>query len=426
MPDTHCSQEVITIERIAPGGDGLGRLSNGEWVFVSGTVPGDRVEIADVTRRKGAAHGVLRRLVSASPNRVEPPCPIASSCGGCNLMHVSLEGQRRVKLGMLEDALRRIGGVTFDWAAVGYVAEGNGLGYRSRLRLHVDDTGKLGFMSARSKTLVPVGHCAVAEPLLNAALVRLSQADTDGVRLLKLCDQLELRAADLEPRLVARLFSKPGIRLHLPSFQRLFPPGTRVVSAAGPEADSTLQSCELPGNVTISVPASAFSQVNRCINGLLVRDVVRSATLRGLRSFVDAYAGAGNFTLPLLAAGLTGESIDSAPSGIMAARGVARDHGWPFVGFAVGDARAQLEILVRDHRQFDFILLDPPRVGARDVLSLALDLQPQLIAIVACDPVSLGRDLKTLLAAGAKLETLSVYDMFPQTHHMETLALVAI
>lgn len=341
-------------------------------------------------------------------------------------MHLSLEGQRKVKLGMLEDALRRIGGVTFDWAAVGYVAEGDGLRYRSRLRLHVDDTGKVGFMSAGSRSVVPVGHCAVAEPRLNAALARLGEVDADGLRLLRLCDQLELRAADLEPNLVVRLFSKPGIRLHLPSFLPLFPPGTAVVLAESPEDDSTPQRYELPGDVTISVPASAFSQANRGINARLVQDVVQAATLRGLRSFVDAYAGAGNFTLPLLAAGLTGESIDSAPSGVVAARGVARDHGWPFDGFAIGDARVQLEVLVRNHRQFDFVLLDPPRVGAKDIASLVLRLQPQLVAIVACDPVSLGRDLKSLLAAGARLEALTVYDMFPQTHHMETLALVAI
>ncbi len=426
MPDANHPQEVIVIERIAPGGDGLGRLSNGQWVFVSGTAPGDHVEIAALTRRKGVARGAILRLVRAGADRVEPRCPIASSCGGCDLMHVSLQGQRTIKFGMLEDALLRIGGVTFEWANVRYVTEGDGFAYRSRLRLHVDENGKLGFLSARSKTVVPVQQCPVAEPLLNEVLARLGAADADCTRLLKLCDQLELRAAVFEPKLAVRLFAKPGLNLHLPSFQRLFPEGTVVVIAGGPQDDAKFQRCELPGGVTICVPTSAFSQVNRSINALLVRDVVHSATLRGLRSFVDAYAGAGNFTLPLLAAGLVGESIDSAPSGIVAARGVARDRGLPFIGFNVGDARGQFEILVRNRRQFDLVLLDPPRAGAKDVLPLALRLQPQLIAIIACDPVSLARDLKSLLAAGAKLEALTVYDMFPQTHHIETLALVAI
>jgi 23S rRNA (uracil1939-C5)-methyltransferase len=155
-----------------------------------------------------------------------------------------------------------------------------------------------------------------------------------------------------------------------------------------------------------------------------VQAIVEAAVVRNLHSFVDAYAGAGNFTLPLLAAGLTGESIDCAPAGILAARSVARDRGLPFDGFQVGDAKTVLESFVRNRRTFDFVLLDPPRSGAKDVLSQVLQLRPQLTALIACDPVSLARDLRILIDAGGNVENVVAYDLFPQTHHLETLALV--
>ena len=423
--DSHPTQVVI-IERIAPGGDGMGRLSNGEWVFVRGAAAGDQLAIKNITRRKGVSRGDIDRIVRAGPDRIEPSCPIATRCGGCDLMQLSASGQSKAKLGILKDALRRIGGGALEFPKLRYLNVGDGFSYRSRLRHHVDDAGNLGFSSARSKSIVPVPRCEVAEPSLNTALLHLNSSANEYRRLLQLCDQIELRAAEQEPMLVARLFPKSGLQLQPSKFQPLFPRNARILVAGSVDDDHTIQSYELANNVVISVPASAFLQVHRGINSILVTNVVQAATSRGLQSFVDTYAGAGNFTLPLLAAGLIGESIDCAAAGILAARSVARDCRLPFAGFNVGDAREQLEALVRNRRQFDLVLLDPPRAGAKDVLSLALQLRPRLVAIVACDPVTLARDLKTLLSGGGRLEELTIYDMFPQTHHMETLALVAI
>ena len=426
MPPANQEPEIVFIERIAPGGDGLGRRPNGELVFVSGTAPGDHVEISKVEHRRGVAHAHLSRIVRDGPGRVEPRCPVAARCGGCDFMHLSAAGQREAKLGILEDALRRVGNIDFGVNQIGYVSSGDGLGYRSRVRLHVSKQGSVGFLSVRSQSVVSVPGCLVAEPALSQAIERLQAAPENSRRLLRLCTAVEMRASVHEPRLVARLHPKPGVQLHLPSFQPLFPDSSVLVVAGTPDDSMTAQRFDLAGGVTASVPASAFAQVHWEINRKLVNDVVEAATSRGLHTFVDAYAGAGNFTLPLLAAGLTGEAIDTEPSGINAARGVARDLGYPFTGFNVGDARAQLQSLVRNRRKFDLVLLDPPRAGAKDILPLVKQLGPRLIAIVACDPVSLARDLKLLSSWGAELDSLTLYDMFPQTHHMETLALLSL
>src|ERR1700690_857681 len=99
--------EVVYVERIAPGGDGLGRLSKGELVFIKAAAPGDQVEVASLVRRKGVAHAEVGRLIQSGPERIEPICPLASSCGGCNLMHLSLEGDKQAKLAIVSDAFRR-------------------------------------------------------------------------------------------------------------------------------------------------------------------------------------------------------------------------------------------------------------------------------------------------------------------------------
>src|SRR5664280_459237 len=426
MLENNPSPEVVVIERIAPGGSGLGRLSNGEVIFVDGMAPGDEVEIARVTRRKGTAQGEISRILRSGPTRIEPSCPLALRCGGCDLMHLSLEGQKQAKLGILTDALRRVGGDPPRPSTIGFVMLGDGFGYRSRIRLHVDSTGSVGFLSTASKELVAVNRCLVAEPGLNRALSHFAALTVNERRMLAHCDQIELRAAKQDPKLLARLLPRPKANLCAQKLGHLFPPQTQIVISGSHEEGRAEQRYEVTGDVELMAPATAFTQVHREVNSELVRAVVSAATLRTLASFVDAYAGAGNFTLPLLAAGLVGEAIDIAASGILAARSVARDRGLPFNGFQVGDAKDFLESLARADRQFDLVLLDPPRAGARALLSAALRLRPQLIVLVACDPVSLARDLKTLVSAGGRIDEITVFDMFPQTHHTETLAVVEL
>ncbi len=420
------SPELIVVERIAPGGSGVGRLATGEIVFVEAAAPGDEVELSSIARRKGIAHASIHRLSKPGEARIEPTCPVAKQCGGCDFMHLSQAGQRQAKLEMLEDALRRVGDNPQGELPVGFVPSDADLGYRSRVRLHVNQDGRVGFLSARSRQLVVVSLCLVSTPLINAALAMLQRANDASRRLLSLCEQIELREAAVEPRLVVRLFPKPHVKLDARKFVPLFAEDTSVVLASQPDEARAIQRYALPNSVESYVPASAFTQVNQTVNQKLVSAVLQAVARHGITTFVDAYAGAGNFTLPLLACGLRGEAVDNHAAGIYCARSVARDRGWPHEGFQVGDARKLLESFVRAKRRFDLILLDPPREGSKNALDAALRLDPRLIILIACDPVALARDLKWLVTAGARVESLTVFDMFPQTHHFETLAAVVV
>lgn len=418
------SVEIIDILRIAPGGEGVGRRAEGEVIFVPATAPGDQVEILVGSRTQGVLRGQLMRVISPSPDRRDPACPYASQCGGCDFMHLRPAAQRREKLAILEDALGRVGGNPPRPASIRVRSSPNELGYRSRLRLHLDSAGNVGMLSLGTHRVVPITRCLVAEDPINAALLLLSGAKSADKKRLSYCEQIELRSGTKAPELAVRLFPRKGAQLRAELYAPLFPAGSVVVVAGSRADDEATLPMPVTADVTLRIPLSSFSQAHRAVNQQLVEAVVEAATLRARRTFLDAYAGAGNFAIPLLRAGLTGEAIDSAPAGILAARAVARDLGLPFAGFNVGHAGRMLEHFARLRRQFDYIVLDPPRQGAKSVLEAALRLKPRTLALVGCDPVALARDLGQVTGLGGRIESLTLFDMFPETHHSETLAIV--
>jgi 23S rRNA (uracil1939-C5)-methyltransferase len=192
------------------------------------------------------------------------------------------------------------------------------------------------------------------------------------------------------------------------------------VSVAG-SARAELVRHTLPGGLELRVPASAFAQVNWSVNRALVERVVALSTAHGVRRFVELYAGAGNFTLPLLATGARGIAVEGNAATAAALRDAAALAGYE-VGVLTGDVRQHLRALRQGEAGPDLVLLDPPRAGARDVLEDVVALAPATIGFCSCDPVTLARDLRVLGESGYDLEVLEGYDMFPQTHHLESLA----
>jgi tRNA/tmRNA/rRNA uracil-C5-methylase (TrmA/RlmC/RlmD family) len=257
---------------------------------------------------------------------------------------------------------------------------------------------------------------------VNAALAVLEALGRTARDSLGCFDTIEVRAASEPPEATFRVTprcSRSGYPAPLADALRELGP---VVVQATREDREVVQLYGLPRGVTLEAPVSAFTQVNPEVNAELVEVVVSAAEHRGVRTFLEPYAGAGNFTLPLLRAGLSGRACDSNAAAIGSARRAARRQGLPFDGFDVADAGCWLRQTARSGANADLVLLDPPRRGARDELAAAMALASRAIALVACDPVSLARDLRVLDAAGWHPEFLAAFDMFPQTHHVETLA----
>ncbi len=347
------------IDRLVPGGDGFLRLPDGRAAFAAGALPGDVIEPDSIEDRRSYVRATRWTLVEPGPDRVEPPCPVVDACGGCDLMRLSRPAQLRAKAGILREALARTGGFRDLPDPLPMIAVGDDLGYRSRIRVHVDDAGRVGYFARGTHELVEIPGCPIAAPGIDAALGELRARASNG----------DVPTGDTE------LGGEPGV----------------------------------------------FSQVNRAVNERLVADLVAGARERGVTSFCDLYAGAGNFTLPLGAAGLRGVAVERSREAVDAGRRASEAQGLE-LRFIAGDVAREAKRL--DARP-ELVLLDPPRTGAREVIASVLRLAPRVIAYVACDPVTLARDLRAFANDGYRLESVTGYDMFPHTHHVEALAWLA-
>jgi 23S rRNA (uracil1939-C5)-methyltransferase len=333
-------------------------------------------------------------------------------------MMLSLEQQRAHKLSVLREVLQRTAKLDLSGRAIALTAGPSSHGYRRRVRLQIVD-GRIGFYARASHALVEPERCAVCSPGLNSALAELRQltrstprtlADARSIELREACDGSVSLFVEPEP-------GAPGPQLD--ALRRRF--STALGSAEA--ADRSLwQRFELTEQTYLLAPPGSFTQVNWQVNRELIARVLAGAEARGVSSFLDAHAGAGNFALPLLARGLTGMAVEYNAQAVSAAREAARLQQLPALGFRAGDCARVARELAREGRRFDFVLLDPPRAGVKEGLRELAGLCSGWLAICSCNPVTLARDLRTLLDLGFELEELEAFDMFPETHHLEALA----
>ena len=397
-----------------PGGQGLARAADGRAAFVPGGLPGDLVHPVRVQEKK--RHLVVHdwELVEAGPDRlVTPPCPLAHRCGGCDWMYLARPAQLRAKADLLMDALRRIGGAELEVAPPEQI--GPDLGYRTRLHLHANERGRLGLYEKGSRRVVELRSCPVADDTINGALAHILRLAPRGLPGLR---ELELRSAPIGAPVVAACVGQPRVTQRWPVRQ--------LAEELPVELDGELfgaspdQAWPLPGGLELRVPVGGFVQVNPEVNRALVQAVLDGALSRQAKSFVDLYCGAGNFALPLLAAGLRGVGIERSQAACETASETAAAAGLDG-RFLSGDAAGHLDGL-RQEPTPDLLVLDPPRTGARDAVPGIVALAPTTVAYVSCDPPTLARDLGALMAAGYRLVEVLAFDMFPQTHHVEALA----
>jgi 23S rRNA (uracil1939-C5)-methyltransferase len=327
--------------------------------------------------------------------------------------------QPQHKLAVLREALLRTAKIDWSDRAISMITAPSPQGYRRRIRLQLV-AGRIGFYARGSHQLVEPEQCRVSSPALNRGLAQLRQlthlqpAALAGVR------SLELREA-CDGTLSLYLEPDPdGVRpaLELGEAGTLF---QVCVGAAGAESEQLWQRFELTEHCYLLAPPGCFTQVHWHINRALIARVLAGAQARGAASFLDAYAGCGNFALPLLAAGLTGKAIESHPLAIRAAREAARRQALPAEGFLTGDSAALGRELLRQRQSFDLVLLDPPRAGVKHGLAELAQLARGWLVMCSCNPVTLARDLKALVEQGFTLEEIEAFDMFPETHHLETL-----
>ena len=377
----------VDIERILPGGYGLAH-AEGNTIFVSLAAPGDRLRVRVERQQGNVLFASIEEVLTPSPDRIEPPCPYFGRCGGCDFQQLTYEKQLAAKAEIIRDCLQRIARIE-KLPEIFVTPSPRDWRYRMRAMWQIDeDQRTIGYYERGSRRVCDVVDCAVLVPELQQTLERV-------------------RAAKWHE----------------------FPPGLKhldVVSgdngvSLGP-AFAEFETVELSlaiGDERYSYNAEAFFQINTGLLPSLMEFALRDVSGE---MALDLYCGVGLFTLPLSRRFKQVIGVESNPIATRFARRnlqQAQLENARVINAGVAD---WIKSSAARSAKVDFVLLDPPRAGAESaVIKQIIDFRAPRICYVSCDPATLARDLRKLIAGGYVIESLSAFDLFPQTHHVETV-----
>ncbi len=403
------AETVVTIERIAAGGDGVGRWPDGRVVFVPRTAPGDRVAVSLVADRPRYLKGEPLRLVEPGPHRVTPSCAHYDDdqCGGCQLQHLNESAQQAAKRIIVGDALRRLAGLDVDDPPI----EGADAPWDYRRKITLSRVGTTSFGFHRRQPLgsvFPLEHCRVAAPSL-MAMWQVLRAHPEVIP--QGADRLSLREDGTGRRHLLAHGVAPG---GWPESEVC----AALLESAGVEASVWL--VDSPGDAKqvagpqATVAGLAFEQVNPAMGARVRRDAVARLGPVSGRHVWDLYAGIGETASLLAEAGAAVSSVELSGAAVRSAPEQAG------VRWFEGPA----ETVARGLDPPNLVITNPPRTGmGKEVIEALLAAAPERIVYLSCDPATMARDIKRL-AGGFVVTGVTAYDLFPQTAHVEAVTLL--
>jgi 23S rRNA (uracil1939-C5)-methyltransferase len=423
---------LLSIEKLIYGGEGLAH-ADGNTVFVPYVLPGEQVSAAVRTRKKKLIHTTLREVKQPSPHRIAPPCPHFGVCGGCHYQHIDVAEQVRQKKEILRETLSRLGGVTWDGPIEEHTAEP--LAYRNRAQWAFRDAmpRAFGYFLPESAHILPIDSCPVLSPGLATLFAKLQNMARDNSLppgVLEVEAFADSEDAKFAMNIAFERFPKP-VKDLVADFRDALPQLESLLLL-----DQSKDRFELTGPGYLIHKAGGFSfrvshlsffQVNR----FLIDDLLKTVLKDAKGSFaLDLYAGVGFFTLPLAKSFSRVMSVDAN----LAATGDLRTNA-ESAGVQIVSANEHAEDFLKKHtEQPDFVVLDPPRSGlGAETAALLANLGAPKIAYLSCDPSTLARDLAVLMGSARKpatasepanhyeIEGVHLFDLFPQTFHIETL-----
>lgn len=403
----------LKLDAMAHGGDAIGR-HEGRAIFVPYGIPGERVRAEIVDDRERYARARLLEVLDASPARVAPPCPFfgPEKCGGCQWQHIDTDVQPRLKGLVTLDQLQRIGKIE-EPPVFEPIPDEVGWEYRNHALFRVDSKGHLGFLSAKSHDAYPVSDCLILHPLLSRLLQSLDMTYPE-------LEWMEMRAGTATGDLMLLLQAKEE---ESPSLQVDFP--LSIVQIRHDDAVAPLIGLdyilERVHEREFRVSATSFFQVNSAQAAQLVNIVLGALDLKGNEHVLDAYCGVGLFTAFLAeeAAFVTG--IEANPPAVADARhNLANFDNVDVLEGAVEHVIQEIEATI------NAVVVDPPRTGVEpEVVDAIVESGCGRIVYVSCDPATLARDCRRLIRQGFNLAWVQPVDLFPQTYHIENVALLA-
>lgn len=425
------SDHHLQILRLSHEGRGVARNAEGKTVFVEGALPDERVSCKVRFTRSRYDEAVVDQVLVASPRRTVPACSHYAACGGCNLQHLDAQGQLAFKQSLVAELL------DYPQEQLQPPLSSPPFAYRRKARLGVkwrkDGRLLLGFREKNSAFITNITECPVLVPELQALLptlhellpqldgkkhlghIELIQSENQRGVLVRLLRSL-LRMSSQDQRLWRDWAGAQGVVLQFQDETGLHPFGS--------DEPAPLFSYQLQ-NQTLFFAAGDFVQVNAGVNQQMVAQALDWLKLKGTERVLDLFCGFGNFTLPLAQQAAEVLGVEVLESQVQRGGMNATHNACNNVRFTTADLNRPLQQQAWNEAAsgWDVILLDPPRAGADGICDQLGELGAGRILYVSCNPATLARDKTSLEQQGYRLDRLGIMDMFPQTAHVESMAL---
>jgi 23S rRNA (uracil1939-C5)-methyltransferase len=438
---------TVTFEDLTHDGAGVAKVE-GFPIFVKGALPGEAGQVKVTKINKGYAFGRLIELESESPFRVEPTCPIYARCGGCQLQHMSYEGQLAAKHKQVVEVLSRIGGIQ-DVPVHPVLGMDEPWRYRNKAQVPVGEReGGLvaGFYQQRSHDIIDMEECLIQE-----------QINDDIVQAVKkICEKHGVRAYNEERHkgtlrhimvrygqvtgeamivLVTREEKLPNKEQIIEEIIKVSPNIKSIVQNVNSKRTNAIMGDttkvlwgeeyihDYIGDIKFAISARSFYQVNPKQTKVLYDKALEYAGLNGTETVIDAYCGIGTISLFLAQRAKHVYGVEIVSEAISDAKRNAKLNGIENVDFGVGEAEKVIPWWYSTGVRADVVVVDPPRKGCDEaLLQTIIDMRPERVVYVSCNPATLARDLKVLEAGEFRTVEVQPVDMFPHTTHVECVA----
>ncbi len=422
----------LSIEKLIYGGDGLAH-ADGNTVFVPYVLPGEEVRASTKSQKKKLIWAELLEVTSPAKARGKAKCAHFQKCGGCHYQHIPAAEQLRLKKDILRETLSRLGGISWDGAVAEHAAEPYGYRNRAQWAVRSGMPRALGYFLPESSVIVPIDECPVLSPRLAHTFAQLQEM-ARSANLPEGIQEIEAFADSADEKIALNVafekFSKPAAEL-ASTFREALPQIESLLLL-----DQKKNRFELtgPGYLTheaggykYRVSHLSFFQVNR----FLIEDLLKTVTANAHGALaLDLYSGVGFFTLPLAK---TFQKVVSVDANLAATRDLYANAEIAGVTIVSHNEHAE-EFLKKTEEKPDFVILDPPRAGlGAEAAEKLADLGANEIVYLSCDPSTLARDLAVLTGSPRKpkeitgpsiryeITEMHLFDLFPQTFHIETL-----